>query len=121
MHNDNKPLAVYAITQGKKVLMKQSAGSDTPGCKPIPPLEQPQGGPATEMLMTYKCHNISMAEIPDQLGNMILVIKALNRIPVVDQTELKGGWDFDIKYSLNTGPQGSDRCLAGIRYHLRGV
>ena len=116
VHNDSKPLTAYAITQRKKVLMKQSAGSDTPGCKPIPPPEPPQGGPMTEMaingvairtapgaLMTYQCHNISMAEMADQLRNMILATKALNGIPVVDQTELKGGWDFDIHYSLNTG------------------
>ena len=49
VHNGTKPLAVYAITQGKRVLMKQSAGSDTPGCKPIPPPEPPQ-----EALMTYQ-------------------------------------------------------------------
>ena len=98
VHNDTKPLTVFAITQGKKVLMKPSAGSDTPGCKPIPPPESPPGA-----LMTYQCHNISMAEMPDQLRNMALVTRALSGVPAVDQTELKGGWDFEIKYSLNTG------------------
>ena len=44
-----------------------------------------------------------MAEMPDQLRNMVLVTKTLNGVPAVDQTELKGGWDFNIKYSLNTG------------------
>ena len=99
VHNSTKPLTAYAITQGKRVLMRQSAGSDTPGCKPLPPPE-----PGQEALMTYQCRNISMAEMPDQLRNMVLVTKTLSGVPVVDQTELKGGWDFDIKYSLNTGP-----------------
>jgi uncharacterized protein (TIGR03435 family) len=54
--------------------------------------------------MTYQCRNVSMAEMPDQLRNMTLATKALSGNPVVDQTELKGGWDFDIKYSLNAGP-----------------
>jgi uncharacterized protein (TIGR03435 family) len=104
VHNDMKPLAAYAIRQGKKVLMKQSAGSDTHGCKLIPPPESPQGGPMMAALTTYTCHNVSMAELPDQLRNMILVTRALSGTPIVDQTKLKGGWDFDIKYSLNTGP-----------------
>src|SRR3569623_967884 len=42
VHNSTKPLTAYAITQGKRVLMKQSAGSDTPGCKPLPPPATPQ-------------------------------------------------------------------------------
>ncbi len=118
VHNGTKPFAAYAITQGKKVLMKQSAGgSDTPGCKPIPPPEPPQGGPMAEIsmngvairaapgaLITYLCHNVSMAELPDQLRNMIFVTRALSGAPVVDQTGLKGRWDFNIKYSLNTVP-----------------
>ena len=107
VHNDTKPLAAYAIRRGEKVLMKRSAGSDTPGCKLIPPLEPPQGAPtAPGALTTYACHNVSMAELADQLRNMILATtpgyaptRALNGYPVVDQTELKGGWDFDIKYS----------------------
>ena len=105
MHNDAKPRAAYAIRQGKKVLMKPSAGSrqygrlrDMPGCKLVPPPTTPGA------LTTYTCHNVSMAELPDQLRNMALATKAFNGTPVVDQTELKGGWDFDIKYSLNTGP-----------------
>ncbi len=103
VHSDAKPRAAYAIRQGKKVLMKQSAGSDTPGsdmpgCKLMPPPTTP------EALTTYTCHNVSMAELPDQLRNMVLATKAFNGTPVVDRTELKGGWDFDIKYSLNTGP-----------------
>ena len=104
VHKDTKPLAAYAIRQGKKVLMKQSAGSDTPGsdmhgCKPIPPPGSPQGG----ALMTYRCHNVSLAELPDQLRNMVLATKALSGTPVVDRTELKGGWNSDIRYSQNTG------------------
>lgn len=100
VHNSTKPLAAYAITQGKKVLMKPSAGSDAPGCKPIPPPEPSQAAPGA--LMTYTCRNVSMAELPEQLRSMTLATKALNGIPVVDQTGLKGGWDFDLKYSLNT-------------------
>ncbi|HVV43762.1 MAG TPA: TIGR03435 family protein, partial [Bryobacteraceae bacterium] len=94
VHNDTTPRAAYAIRQGKKVLMKRSAASDTSACTPMPP----------GALMTYTCHNVAMAELPDQLRTMALATKLLNGIPVVDQTELQGGWDFDIRYSLNTAP-----------------
>ena len=102
VHNGTKPLATYAIRQGKKVLMKQSPGSDTPGCKPIPPPESLRGG--TGVPMTYTCRNVSMAELPDQLRKIILSPRALSGTRIVDQTQLKGGWDFTIKYTLNTGP-----------------
>jgi len=99
VHNDMKPFATYALTQGKKVLMKQSAGSDTPGCKPIPPSDSPGA------LMTYRCRSVSMAELPDQLRNMTFPTKALNGSRIVNQTQLKGSWDFDIQYSLDAGPE----------------
>ncbi|HVW10771.1 MAG TPA: TIGR03435 family protein [Bryobacteraceae bacterium] len=113
VHNDTKPFPAYAITPGKKVRMKQSTGLDTPpGCELIPPSESPQGGPVTGIpmsgianpaapgaLIAYQCHNVSIAELPDQLRNMTLATRALNGAPVVDRTGLKGGWDFNIKYS----------------------
>jgi len=114
VHNDTKPLPAYAITQGKKLLMKSAGGSDETGCKMVPPPEPPPGGPmmgifmngvAIRMspgsLMTYSCHNITMASLPDQLRSMIFVPGYLNGNRVVDETELKGAWDFDVKYSAN--------------------
>lgn len=116
VHNDTKPLAAYSITQGKKVLLKPATDSDTAGCKLIPPPEPPPGGPMIGIsngtvsvrttpgaLMEYSCHNVSMAELPDQVRSMIFAPSYLNGTRVVDQTGLKGGWDFDIKYSLNIG------------------
>jgi uncharacterized protein (TIGR03435 family) len=114
VHNDTKPLPAYAITQGKKVLLKPAGGSDETGCKMVPPPEPPAGGPmmgifmngvAIRMspgsLMTYSCHNMTMAALPDQLRSMIFVPGYLNGNRVVDETELKGAWDFDIKFSAN--------------------
>ena len=114
VHNDTKPLPAYAITQGKKVLLKPAGGSDETGCKMVPPPEPAPGGPmmgifmngvairmAPGSLMTYSCHNMSLAALPDQLRSMIFVPGYLNGTRVVDETELKGAWDFDIKYSAN--------------------
>ena len=114
VHNDTKPLPAYAITQGKKVLLKPAGGSDETGCKMVPPPEPAPGGPmmgivmngvAVRMspgsLMTYTCHNMTMAALPDQLRGMFFVPGYLNGNRVVDETELKGAFDFDIKYSAN--------------------
>jgi uncharacterized protein (TIGR03435 family) len=114
VHNDTKPLPAYALTQGKKVLMKPAGGSDETGCKMVPPPEPPPGGPVMGIfmngvairmgptsLMTYSCHNITMSALPDQLRSMIFVPGYLNGSRVVDETELKGAWDFDIKFSAN--------------------
>jgi uncharacterized protein (TIGR03435 family) len=120
VHNDTKPLAAYVITQGKKVLMKAAGGSDAAGCKLIPPPQPPPGGPMIGIsngtvqvttspgaLLTYTCHNVSMPEMPAQLRNMLFALATLNVTRVVDQTELKGEWDFDIKYTLNIGRPGA--------------
>jgi uncharacterized protein (TIGR03435 family) len=107
VHNDTKPFAAYAITQGKKVLMKPSAGSDASGCQLIPPTDGAAIPTAPSALAIYTCHIISMAELPDQLRNMIFATRALNGIAVVDRTGLEGGWDFGLQYSPNPAlPQG---------------
>jgi uncharacterized protein (TIGR03435 family) len=115
VHDDTKPLAVYALTTGKKVLMKQADGSEETGCKLAPQPDPPAGSPMIGMismngvvirlgagsLITYSCHNISMAAFAEQMRGMIFVPGYLNGNRVVDQTELKGAWDFDVKYSFN--------------------
>ena len=94
--------------------MKPAAASDDTGCKLIPPPEPAPGGPMMGIFMNgvairmspgsllgYSCHNVTMAALPDQMRSMIFVPGYLNNNRVVDETELKGAWDFDIKYSAN--------------------
>ena len=81
------------------MLLKPAAGSDETGCKMVPPPEPPPGGPMMGIFMngvairmgpgsfmTYSCHNISMAALPDQLRSMIFVPGYLNGNRVVDET-----------------------------------
>jgi uncharacterized protein (TIGR03435 family) len=114
VHNDTKPLPAYALTVGKKVLMKPGDGSGETGCKLQPQAPPPAGpgrggafigmngvvvqiGPGS--FIAYSCHNVSMAAFPDELRSMVLAGQYLAGNCVVDETELKGTWNFDFKYS----------------------
>jgi uncharacterized protein (TIGR03435 family) len=60
----------------------------------------------------YNCRNMTMAQFADDLRfNLLFAGQYLNNNRTVDETELKGAWNFDFKYSLKLpgliGPQGS--------------
>ena len=115
VHDDVKPLPAYVLTQGKKVQMKQADGSEETGCKMQPQPDPPAGSPMVGMvsmngvvlrlgpnsLIAYSCHSESMEKFVQELRTMIFVPGYLNGNRVVDETELKGTWNFDIKYSFN--------------------
>jgi uncharacterized protein (TIGR03435 family) len=114
VHNDTKPMPAYALTVGKKPQLKEADGSGETGCKP-------QGGSSTpgengivmmssvngattrinlgpDMTVQYSCRNITMAAFAEGLGGM--VGSQVGRNPVLDQTGLKGAWNFDVRWSL---------------------
>lgn len=114
---ENRPLPTYALTPGKKILMKEATGSeDMTGCKPQAASGAPQEGgvrlmmstnsgpPQTfnlgpGMTLTYHCRNISMSSFAAGLRGMIGANLGTNT--VVDETGLKGNWNFDLKYSMS--------------------
>jgi uncharacterized protein (TIGR03435 family) len=103
VHNDTRQMPAYALTVGKHSQLKEGDGSGDTGCKlTFAPSAGPQAGgapPAPPMLM-YACHNMTMAAFAEGMRNMTMASQWLNGNPVVDQTELKGSWDFNFKYSL---------------------
>lgn len=114
VHNDTKPLPAYVLTPGKKVLLKPADPSGETGCKIQPQPDPPPGTPTVGMvsmngvvlrlsgansLIVYSCRNITMAAFAAQMRQMVFL--NLNGNRVVDQTELKGAWDFDVKYTFN--------------------
>jgi len=119
-HKDTKPLPTYALTVGKKLQLKQADGSEETGCRP-----QAASGPAGEggirlmmgnangttttinlgpgMTIQYTCRNMTMAAFAEGMRGMLGASVGTN--PVLDETGLKGAWNFDLKWSLQVfGP-----------------
>jgi uncharacterized protein (TIGR03435 family) len=106
VHKDTRPLPTYALTVGKKLRLKEADGTGETGCK----LQAPSGAPAeggmrimTNGVMTtvnlgpgrtlqYVCRNMTMAAFAEGLPGMMGASLGPNL--VLDQTWLKGAWNF---------------------------
>jgi len=116
-HKDTKPLPSYVLTAGKKPLMKEGDNSGETGCRPHADSRPPAPGSNTGMLMMsgpdgkttsislgpnslieYNCHNMTMEAFAVALRGMVGA--SLGQNPILDQTGLKGTWNFDVKYTL---------------------
>jgi len=131
VRKDTRPLPTYALTLGKKLQLKEAVGTEDPGCRPEaaagPPAEggtrlmmNSQNGVTTTinlrpgMTIRYQCRNITMAAFAEGLRGMMGTDLGPN--PVLDQTGLKGSWNFDVKWSIAfMGPMGGsgDRITVG--------
>lgn len=87
VHQGTEPVLASALTLGKgKLKMKEADGSGEQGChRQIP-----------SPLISLSCHNITMEEFAAALKTL-----AGDYVPklVMDSTGLKGGWDFDLKFT----------------------
>jgi uncharacterized protein (TIGR03435 family) len=115
-HKDTKPLPTYALVAGKKPLLKPADGTEEAGCKVDTGANVPSegritlmtardGGPATTInlaaggLIHYTCRNMTMAAFVREVRSMIGADLGTN--PLVDDTGLKGAYNFDIRFSLS--------------------
>jgi uncharacterized protein (TIGR03435 family) len=90
-HNEDKPLDVFSLTAGKKILMKESDGPGEPGCKSAPnPGNQPQP------YIVVDCVHMTMTEFARQARQMAggYIIHQ-----VLDLTGITGSYDFTIKWT----------------------
>ena len=94
IHKDTKPLPTVALTAGKgKPKIKEADGSGAGNCMPGPP-QPPQPG-VTPMLEMH-CKNVSMdlfARVLRGFGGPYF------DQPVVNQTNLQGNYDIDLKFT----------------------
>ena len=96
VHDGTKPMPAFLLTVNKGgPKFKPSDGTGDPGCqyKPPPP-DRPAGSPPP--YIEFSCHNVTMKELADDLHNWA---GGYLTNPVVDQTGLNGGYDFDLKWS----------------------
>ena len=86
VHQADEPIDVFILSEGKKLLMKESEGSGDPGCKPQ------WAGRYAEMT----CHGVPMTDLVRQIHQW--GFDAIKH-PMVDLTRLKGSYDFSLKWT----------------------
>lgn len=100
VHKDDRPLPAWALTAGKKPQLREADGTGEQGCKTATSGGGRGGGPGTAPpVLTVTCRSITMAAFAEATRTMGGASIYLNGNPVVDQTGLKGLWDFEFKMS----------------------
>jgi uncharacterized protein (TIGR03435 family) len=105
VHHDSKPIPAFALKAGKRALLKETDGSGS-GCNftventtPPQPGGGPPQGPINLPVILYTCKNTTMTAFADGMLSMAGAGQYFNNRLVVDQTELKGAWDFTFKFT----------------------
>jgi len=93
VHNDTKPMPAFRLAVGKgKPKLKESDGAAESRCRFVPRNNTPGSIPTA----VISCQNRTMEQfardVHDFAGDYF------NNQPLVDQTELKGSWDFELKW-----------------------
>jgi uncharacterized protein (TIGR03435 family) len=103
IHNDSRPMAAYALTAGKHPQLKEADGTGETGCnftvQNAPSGPPAPGVPITLPVILYTCRNTSMASFAGGMLSMAGAGQYFNNKLVVDQTELKGNWDFNFRFT----------------------
>ncbi|MCU1329699.1 MAG: hypothetical protein JWN34_5069 [Bryobacterales bacterium] len=100
IRKDTKSVPSYALRISKRGQLKEAQGSGDPDCKFIPPTPPPAGTPPSAPLLTYNCRKMTMAGFSEVLSSsLVLGAQILSNKVTVDETALKGAFDFDFKYT----------------------
>lgn len=95
IRSETRPIPAYVLSPGKgKHKMKESAVStQSTGCEPRP--LPPEPGSLPQILV--ECRGMTMEALARTLRPLA---GAYVNGPVVDQTGLKGSWDFDLRWNV---------------------
>jgi uncharacterized protein (TIGR03435 family) len=98
IRNDTRPVPRYVLSVGKGgSKLKPANGSGDPGCQPQ---QQLGAGNPSDLASTpnikVACHNLTAAEIADNLHQMA---GGYLDHDVIDSTKLEGSWDFDLEWT----------------------
>ena len=120
-HNDSKPMPAYGLTVEKNAKLHEAGGTGETGCNfkiESAPQQRQQaptpGGPPPSItlpVLSYTCHNTTMAAFAANISS-IPAGPNLDNKPVVDQTGLKGVYDFSFNYTP-TIPAGVNIAVIG--------
>jgi uncharacterized protein (TIGR03435 family) len=121
---ETRPLPTHSLVVARKGALKEANGSEDTGCRPQAASGAPTeggtrlmmstfgGAPTTinlgpGMTITYNCRNMTMAAFAAGLRGMMGASVGPNA--VLDETGLKGNWNFDLRYSMQMmGPMMTD-------------
>ncbi|HET9833690.1 MAG TPA: TIGR03435 family protein [Vicinamibacterales bacterium] len=112
---ETKPLPTWVLTAGKQPHLKEADGSGQSGCRipdgPTTPGEgvirlfrMEQDGKQTAItlgpggVVQYACRNMTMGAFAAELRGMLGA--QVGPDPVIDETGLKGAWNFDVRWSI---------------------
>jgi len=100
VHNETRPVVGHVLTLGKnKHKLKEADPAGKTGCQPqasTAPLISSVGGQISVPMTNFVCRNITMEAFAAALmglsGGYVTNV-------AVDNTDLKGAWDFDFKFT----------------------
>jgi uncharacterized protein (TIGR03435 family) len=89
VHADKKPLPAFVLSLGKNLQLKATDGKGDSGCESRQNSRAPS--PSAAQDVTIVCHNMLIADFAARMRGMSA---APLPYPVIDETGLKGTWDF---------------------------
>ncbi len=113
---ETRTLPAFLLKPGKEAAKMKPAADPAgdSGCRFVPPSPPPAAN-APPSTFTFSCHNLTAERLAETLRGMGW--SYITR-PVVDQTGLKGAYDFDLRFSYQAGTPGGISLFEAVEKQL---